>query len=85
MDIQLIQSDETSFNLKINFHDLKLISTDITEPDVLIISFTDPGLFIDAETGKPLSDVTFEKRIKMGAQYTDGEFTQLLEKAETAT
>ena len=85
MDIQVIQSDETSFTLKINFHDLKLISTDITEPDVLIISFTDPGLFLDAETGKPLSDVTFEKRIQMSAQYTDGEFTQLLEKAETAT
>ena len=85
VDLQVIESDETSFTLKINFNDLKLISTDITEPDVLIISFTDPGLFTDPETGKPLSDVTFEKRIKMGAQYTDGEFTQLLEKAETAT
>ena len=85
VDLQVIESEETSFTLKIDFYNLKTISTDITEPDILVVNFTDPGLFIDAETGKPLSDVTFEKRIKMGAQYTDGEFTQLLEKAETAT
>ena len=81
----MIESDETSFTLKIDFYNLKTISIDITEPDVLVVNFTDPGLFIDAETGKPLSDVTFEKRIKMSAQYTDSEFTLLLEKAETAT
>ena len=85
VDLQVIESEETSFTLKIDFYNLKTISTDITEPDILVVNFTDPGLFIDAETGKPLSDVTFEKRIQMGAQYTDGEFTQLLEKAETAT
>ena len=85
VDFQLIQSDETSFTLKINFLDLKVISTDITEPDVLIVNFTDPGLFIDAETGKPLSDETLDKRIKMGAQYTDSEFKQLLAKAKTAS
>ena len=85
VDLQVIESDETSFTLKIDFYNLKTISTDITEPDVLVVNFTDPGLFIDAETGKPLSDVKFEKRIQMSAQYTDGEFTQLLEKAETAT
>ena len=48
VDFKLIQSDETSFTLKINFYDLKVISKDITEPDVLIVNFTDPGLFIDA-------------------------------------
>ena len=85
VDLQVIELDETSFTLKIYFYDLKAISSDITEPDVLVVNFTDPGLFIDAETGKPLSGVTLEKRIQMGAQYADSEFKQLLAKAETAS
>ena len=85
VDLQVVESDETSFTLKIYFHNLKAISTDITEPDVLVVNFTDPGLFIDAETGKPLSDLKLEKQTKMGAQYADSEFKQLLAKAETAS
>lgn len=53
--------------LKIDFTNTKAISTNIGEPDILVVNFTDPGLFIDAETGDPMEKVSFEKRIKIGA------------------
>ena len=51
---------------------------------MLVIKFEDPGIFIDKETGKPLGKYSFEKRIAIGAQYTLGEFEEIVEKAETA-
>ena len=57
---------------------------EISEPDILVVNFKDPGLFIDAETKEPLAKLSFEKRFMMGVQYTKLEFEELVKKAETA-
>ena len=43
-----------SLNIKIAFDNTKVISTDLTFPDSLIIGFSRPDLIIDAETLLPL-------------------------------
>ena len=52
--------------MSINFADTQAISQEITEPDVLVVEFSDPGVFVDKETGKPLGDASFTRKIKMG-------------------
>ena len=47
VDVRVKQSSETQVSLQINFSDTKAISTDIAEPDVLIVRFKDPGIFVD--------------------------------------
>lgn len=79
VDVKLIQSTEKSFSLQIDFKEKKAISSEVTEPDVLVIKFTDPSIFVDAETGEPLLGVDIERRIKMSAQYSEAEFEIILE------
>jgi len=40
--------DEQSMSLTISFNDPGAISSDIAEPDLLMVKFLLPGLFIDA-------------------------------------
>lgn len=56
----------------------------MSEPDALIIRINQPNLFIDAETGLPLSMEPIEFKIYLGAQYTAEGFKKLVKKAKTA-
>jgi len=67
MDVKIKKASETQVKIEIEFSDRKAISEQISEPDILIVKFSDPGVIIDKETGKPLGDVSFEKRIEIGA------------------
>ena len=70
VDVLVKQTSETAVKLSINFADTSAISQEITEPDVLVIDFSDPGIFVDKETGEPLGDASFTRKIKMGRQFT---------------
>lgn len=50
---------------RIGFNNVNAISADLSEPDEISIKFTIPGLFLDAETGEPLSDMSWETVIKI--------------------
>lgn len=84
VDVLVKQTSETAVKLSINFADTSAISQEITEPDVLVVDFSDPGVFVDKETGEPLGDASFTRKIKMGRQFTQSEFEEILEAAETA-
>ena len=47
VNVRVKKSSETEVSLQIDFSDTNAISTEIAEPDVLIIKFDDPGIFID--------------------------------------
>ena len=51
----LIDIDEISLTLKVGFSRAKDISFDIRQPDLLEVTFVNPGVFIDAETGLSLA------------------------------
>ena len=70
VDVLVKQTSETAVKLSINFADTSAISQEITEPDVLVVDFSDPGVFVDKETGEPLGDASFTRKIKMGRQFT---------------
>lgn len=60
------QSQEIA--LLITFNDTKAISSNIIEPDSLIVEILRPDLIIDAETFLPLSHKNFEQKLQVGAQ-----------------
>ena len=71
-------------DIQINFSDTRAISQDISEPDTLLITFNAPEIFIDAETGEPMSTEPIEFEIPIGEQMTKGEFLELTAQAEKA-
>lgn len=63
----MTRTNENKIKISIDFSDPEAISNEISEPDILIVKFKDPAIFVDEETGLPLSDTSFEKRISIGA------------------
>ena len=76
---------DTSFTVQVAFSDINSISSELREPDILIVKLDMPDIFIDAETGEPLSTDPIELKLPIGAQYTSATFKQLTAKAENAT
>ena len=60
----------TSLTVQVLFSDLNAISSELREPDTLILTLDMPHIFIDAETGEPLSTDPMEFKLPVGAQYT---------------
>ena len=56
LNFTLEKIDPISLELKVVFENPSEISTDIKEPDTLIIEFIQPGLVIDAETFDELKE-----------------------------
>ena len=71
VNVKLTESTDTSVKIKIDFGDVDAISRDINEPDEVSVKFVMPELFVDAETGESLSDMSWEKTFKIGPQYTE--------------
>ena len=61
MNVKLTESTDTSVKINIDFGDVDAISQDINEPDEVSVKFVMPELFVDAETGESLSDMSWEK------------------------
>ena len=64
-DVSLLRSSDTSIAMQIAFSEASSISSDISEPDELRVEFSLPQLFLDAETGEPLSVIPIEKIINL--------------------
>ena len=50
-----VKIDETSITIKVEFADPSAISSELLDPDSLIIVFIKPELIVDSETGEPLT------------------------------
>ena len=82
--VELLDADETEVRLQIMFSDTKAISPQITEPDVLLITFALPELFIDEETRLALSQEPIEFKLPLSKQYTRDEYARLKDEAKKA-
>ena len=65
VNVKLTESTDTSVKIKIDFGDVDAISQDINQPDEVSVKFVMPELFVDAETGESLSDMSWEKTFKI--------------------
>ena len=68
---------DTHVDIQINFSDTRAISQDISEPDTLVLTLNAPEIFIDAETGLPMSTEPIVYEIPIGEQMTKDEFLDL--------
>lgn len=75
---------DTHVDIQINFRDTRAISQDISEPDTLVLTLNAPQIFIDAETGLPMSTEPIVYEIPIGEQMTKDEFLDLTVQAEKA-
>ena len=71
-------------SLTISFNDPGAISSDIAEPDLLMVKFLLPGLFIDAQTLNPLDKSSHKLEVELKQQLSLSEFADLKDMAETA-
>ena len=66
VDVSVIQPSESTISMSINFADTSAISREITEPDILVIDFSDPGIIKDKDSGKPFAVDSFTRKITIG-------------------
>lgn len=66
--------EDRSITLKVVFNQPTDITTNIMEPDKLVIQFTDPEAIIDAQTGQPLEPQNREFFLFLQPQYSEAGF-----------
>ena len=82
--VEIIEIGTTYFIVHVEFADTTAITSQLLEPDTLIVTIDMPELFVDAETGQPLASEPIEYKILMGMQFTVAEFEELTAKAGKA-
>ena len=76
--------DPQTLAFQLIFADRKAISSDISDPDILEVTFTDLDWILDLETGAPLGEEFKTQSVKLGVQITQDELEKNIKMAENA-
>ena len=83
-DYSLREVDDMTLQFAIGFCNPRDISNEITEPDILQITFKLPELIVDAESYESLKAEEIVYEVELQPQMSESEFQQLIEAAQTA-
>ena len=76
-DFYLIDVQDFSLTLQVVFRTYSDITTVLYDPDILLITFIAPELFIDAEALEHMNSIEAKYEIELGPQYSKEDLEEL--------